>query len=1008
MKKYLLYLVALLILVLPVSGAVEEIWNVSTPDNVTAVDTNYDASIIIIGTSGGNISIYNLSGSLLSLYRTNVSHFPRGIKKLVSTSNGDTIWSNEANQAGYLTSANVSTTIKTWNHGTPILNNITDIAITADGGYWAMITQTPPRVFIYDSVGTLVAENTSINGPYNWTKVGFDASMSWLVTANKSNNTLLFWNVTPWNGWDQFNPNKTGSKNASQINIDRFQFRSYLNISIPPGYDATITFQADTANTSNLVPIVKYNNSHYWYRQSMTGTRMFFTPINYLPNASNTSDNQSYVLNMSYYLNGNYTVSLRNVSNGNFTIYYGCGTYSFTKGTYITPGTSVTLNYTSNSIWMRPSNAIASLSYTVVGGGGGAGSGGVPTATSGYGGSASTAATGTLLLPTGLYSVPVYVGSGGSGADSGAGIAGGSSAINATPGDVLSRTSTGGAGGAAGLASTTAGTGGSGIINASTYYATNGVVGTGWDGAQCALNGYTGGSAGGGYGAGGGGGGYGTGSCTPNGGNGANGIVKLVFTQQYTAPTSGDVTGREDRQTGYSLNQSSIKFYVGEVSAMDIAPNGGYVVITTNQSSTSLYGSMYKQPVSSVGFDDEIQSYYGSTYAPFSGDAVDVKTSNSAAITTEARDIASYIYDYNGNTKAQTIGADKIYVVDVDVQSALVAGYGGAEGRLGLSSRTGSSTWYTLYTGSVGDKITALSISWDGAYAVIGRSGTTPNGTVQVYATNVTTSGGGNVTNETTTVEAYVKVYKDGQYYAYQPVAVFAGTGSTGPWTAVANLSTDSDGHISYAGTTGIYYKFVVNSVGGTDSGEGSSVWLANTGSTVVNIYILSPSTPYEWNAYYDTDTQNVTVIYSDTITPVSVGITINDLKTGTPVFSQIYYATQSCNVQYHDQLGNGSYQVILVANRLGTDIRDTRMVSSPNTYKLAVPFDQYIVYAFSTIILMLIAGIFSYLDSKRGSLIVVCIAAFMIYFGLLPFGLITVAMLAALFAVLSLFGTRV
>jgi lipopolysaccharide export LptBFGC system permease protein LptF len=206
----------------------------------------------------------------------------------------------------------------------------------------------------------------------------------------------------------------------------------------------------------------------------------------------------------------------------------------------------------------------------------------------------------------------------------------------------------------------------------------------------------------------------------------------------------------------------------------------------------------------------------------------------------------------------------------------------------------------------------------------------------------------------------------------------------------------------------GTYYKFVVNNVAGTTSGEGQQIWQSNSASTTVYIYILTPSTPYEWNAYYNQAQNNVTVVYSDSITPSSVIVTITDLKTNLQVVSQTYTATPSFTYNYHDPTGMGSYQVNIVINRLSSQTRDQRMITSAKTFGITMPVDIYIVYALSTLFLMILAGLFSYANARRGGFAVVIVAVVLMYFGLLPWGMITVAMLAAIFAVMSLFSSRV
>jgi hypothetical protein len=325
--------------------------------------------------------------------------------------------------------------------------------------------------------------------------------------------------------------------------------------------------------------------------------------------------------------------------------------------------------------------------------------------------------------------------------------------------------------------------------------------------------------------------------------------------------------------------------------------------------------------------------------------------------------------------------------------------FGGDEGKLYMLSREGSPSWYSYYTGTAGYPITSIAMSWDGQYVFVGRT----NGLLEFYNTSVST-----VITPTPTggvgssIDASVRVYKDSAPYTNQPVAVYSSTTTPYTWVPIGSGYTDGMGRFTYTTTIGTYYKFVVN------GGEGEQIWQSNSASTIVQIFIISVSTPYEWNAYYATPSNNVTVVYSDTVTPTSITVTILDLKTNLQVLTRTYLATPSFTMEYHDPLGNGSYQVNILINRMGMTVRDQRTVTSPNAYGTILPTDNYIVWAISTVVLMLIAGMFSYSNSKRGAFAVVVIAVIMMLFKLLPWGMVTVAMLAALFAVMSLFASRV
>jgi hypothetical protein len=389
--------------------------------------------------------------------------------------------------------------------------------------------------------------------------------------------------------------------------------------------------------------------------------------------------------------------------------------------------------------------------------------------------------------------------------------------------------------------------------------------------------------------------------------------------------------------------------------------------------------------------------------ALFAGTPFTVSTSNSGTASIEGRGAYANIYDAGGVAKASSLTGGTIRSADSAMSSGVFAAFGGDEGKVYMLSREGSSTWYSYYTGSADTPINAVSVLWDGSGVVVGRFG----GTLEYYNTNVTIPVTPTVAPN---IEASVFAFKDGAAYQNQPITIYSSATEPSGWVPVGVMYTDTSGRISYSSTAGAYYKFVVNNVVGTTSGEGETIWQSNAAAPTIYIYVISPSTPYEWNAYYNPTNNNVTVVYSDSIVPTSIMITIKDLKTNINVMTRTILSTPNFILEYHDDSGTGSYQVSIVINRMGSSVRDQRMVTSPKTYGITFPNDSNITYAASTIILMIIAGLFSYAHSKRGALAVVIVAVVMMVFRLLPWttGMVAVVGIAAMFAVLSLFASRV
>lgn len=749
-------------------------------------------------------------------------------------------------------------------------------------------------------------------------------------------------------------------------------------------------------NVSNVTTPVKISDGYYFYNGLITGRYYYFT----LP--GNLSNNQTTMLNMSY---SDLTQSVYVTRPGytNYTMYYGnlAYGYGFLNQTWANNNTIMRSNLTSGTTTWTVPTGVYSVNITMYGGGGG-GDYSAADYTYGDGGSAAPLTTHTNIPVTPGNTYSVSIGAGGS-------TSGGNGGTSSFSNDGAAVTASGGTGGniAGGLGANgntsilsypTATTGASGsiVIGGPPYYC----------GAQA---GRAGGS---GYGSGGGGGGYRSAyhaACEYSGagGAGAPGVIQLnYYVNDQPVYYYGEIAASHENGTlqniqgGDSLNQSSSKDYVGAILGYAVPNAGGITSIITDT-------IFYQQYLSSTGFGLTYCATNSLTGAPltFAGTPLDVKASNSGTASIESRGAYGNIYDAGGVGKASSLTGGIVRSVDSSMSSGTMGVFGGDEGKVYMLSREGSSTWYSYYTGTAGYPINSIAISWDGQYVFVGRT----NGLLEFFNTSVSTVITPTPTGGTgSSSDVSLRVYKDSAPYINQPVTIYSSVSYPYTWVPLATSSTDGLGRMTYTTTVGTYYKFVVNNVGGTTSGEGEQIWQANTASTVVQIYIVSASTPYEWNAYYTASSSNVTVVYSDTVTPTSVTVTILDLKTNLQVLSRTYTSTPSFTLEYHDQLGNGSYQVNILINRMGMTVRDQRIVISPNTYGTTLPVDTYIVWAISTVVLMLIAGMFSYANSKRGALAVVVIAVIMMLFKLLPWSMVTVAMLAAMFAVMSLFASRV
>jgi hypothetical protein len=981
--SYILLMICFLMVLLPpVSAGVAQLsWTKTIGYCVTAIDTNPTGTLILVGLGNGSIFAYDNTGNITWSNSTNTTATSRAIKKIVADSSGNIAWISTANETGYIAYSGAVAGIVS---GTG--RNMTDVAITGDGGRYITTELSPPRIIVRYPNGSSEVQNTTYGASTYWTKVGYDPFGTWVVTANQSDNTLYFWNFSAWTGWEQFNPNRVVTKNASQIHLDSFPYRQ--NISVNESGSIGLTFRN---NTTNITYIQKLNNSYYEYNSLNTGPYFYWT----VP--GNISDNQTGLLNLSWIntSSSQYNIVLRS-NRTNYTIYYGNTSYnnSIINNSWRSNGTKLTMTYFINTTWVVPARVVNGSIFLV--GGGGSGHYGYDGdyyggyhywGDGGEGGFAGNQTSNSSVNVTPGNSYPIVIGSGGIG--------------NGTAGTASSAfgySATGGDHGASGTGSTTPDPGQSGFdgnISAG--------CGTGNENSGFSVCG--GGAGGSGYGAG-GGGGYGGYDHTPYGGGyggtGSSGYVNFSFITYDVpiyyygiTPTSSTLFVQQSRQTGVAMNRSASKVYVGTILGISVPSTGQLASIITDT-------IFYQQYVSSGGFGVTYCATLSSgAPALFAGVPYAYSTSNSGTASMEGRGAYGNIYDASGVAKASSLTGGTVRAVDVAMSSGLFGVFGGDEGKVYMLSREGSTSWYSYYTGTADTPISAVSVLWDGSGVIVGRFG----GTLEYYITNVTIP----VTpTPVPNVDTTIYAFKDSAVYANQPITIYTSPTEPSSWTPVTTLYTDSMGKIAYSAMTGAYYKFVVNNVVGTTSGEGETIWQANAATPTVYIYVVSPSTPYEWNAYYAATTHNVTVVYSDSITPTSITVSIKDLKTNLVVMTRVYLAQPSFTLEYNDVLGNGSYQVNIIINRLGMTVRDQRIVTSPDVYGISIPVDKYILWAISTIALMVMAGMFSYSHSKRGALLVVGVAVGFMWFGMLPWSMITVAMLAAMLAVMSLFGSRV
>jgi hypothetical protein len=948
--KYISIFILLILLVGIASGAnttTNLIWTKTIGVPVMWTDTNEYGTLVYAGLSNGSIVAYDNNGNWQWQYQTNAS-----IKKIMSDAAGNIVWSNSLNETGYISTGGASLS-----YHNDTFRNVSDISITKDGTNYAFTELYPPRVSVYGKNGAAFAINDSFPGR-QWSKIAQDPLNTWIITANQSNNTLYLWNVSNYTGWSEFNPSKT--YNTTLSNIDSFPYRFNLSID---GYTNTshITF----TNNASVAYIEKRSATNYDYNSVTMGNYFNWqTP-------GNITVVQSSILNISSYNAGVYDVVFK-PGYRNFTVYAGNTSYSNYVMNADTVRTSGSISSTGGT-WTSPQYATSVYNLYIIAPGGDGSLGGNGGCNTDY--------------PKG--------GAGGNGGSAGSISSGGTSGISGGTLYTLSYANTFGY--TTTMGGGTAGTAGS-PATSNQYGAAGGAGASGYGSSPTSGNGATGGGtfgggggAGGvGYGSGGGGGGGGSStiSCSPAsdnyGGNGGSGSSQYISFSYYVdtptpymgvSPINSYLSAVQFETVSTTMFYVTSYVLVGNVSGLSVPEGGGWIAVSTDAP------KVYHQAISPTGFGTQYSAVANT------GNSYSISISDGASFSTEGRGIIVDIYDSAGTRKGSYSTGGVVRSVDIAQKTSLWSIAGGDDGKVYVFSKDALASWYVAYSGDSFNPITTTAMSWRGEYASVGRI----DGNLEYYSTNVATTSDFDITGN---------VYKDAMIYSGQNITVYRSNVVPYIWVLSGTGYTDSSGRFTYSVAANNYYKFVVN------NNEGETIYQATTSKPTIVINILSPSLPYEWNSYYDTNTGNVTVIYTDTITSPYVNISITDMSTGQVVATTVFTNGNS-QYTYHDASGSGNYQVTAWISRNSNIVRDQRMVSSSKKFGITLPTDNYIKWGLSMLCLMVMAGLFGAINAKRGAFAVVAVAAVMIFLELLPLQMWTVTMLAAMIAVSSLLGSK-
>ena len=650
-----------------------------------------------------------------------------------------------------------------------------------------------------------------------------------------------------------------------------------------------------------------------------------------------------------------------------------------THMTYIYSGSGTTS-------WTAPYSTTASV-HIVSGSGGGGGGGGHRVAHSivlgggGGGGGSGWINTTTPSITSGS-SYTITVGNGGSGGAGGttdhvggssgssggssvfdsSTVVGGSGGIAGTNGGDCSYglRGAGGAGdnyGSAGSGGVSGGIGGAGGIKIFTYSGTDYTVGG--DGAN-AVHGNVGGIIG------------------DSGDNGNTGIVIVTVPYIFT----GTAAAEESIPTIHYVTLQDTITLDDNVTLLSTPPVGDYIIAATSS-------DINKIPItgSGTGFGvviDTTPTTAGTTYS--------LATSNAASYYVEGRGIATNIFKSDGVAVGEYNSGGAINSVDIAASTGLLTITGSQDQKYYVFSKDAASGWYLFYSGTVYDVVNAVKMSLTGDYFAVGyddgrtRLYETVNTTVDVVAADTFSATGSLYIDGVKGVGKTIEIYESQVTYPEYE------------WVLNSYTTTDSNGRFIFQIIDGYSYKITATEYDHTKifsdiTQNNPYVTLTVTTSQARYNYTCNAVIVYDAIVYTYTDGENA-----------DVTVRVYNINSDTDVKTETYSATMSVNDTYHlPPYDTSAYKIVFDIYRTNGDhMIIEKFVSAYNldifgwTYE-----DDMFKNILGVLFLMVVGGLFSWMNSNKGIVLIGFLAFMLRYFNVITLDY-SVIMLAVFIGVVT------
>ena len=424
---------------------------------------------------------------------------------------------------------------------------------------------------------------------------------------------------------------------------------------------------------------------------------------------------------------------------------------------------------------------------------------------------------------------------------------------------------------------------------------------------------------------------------------------------QTTYVSSVDFTGTTELRTKPELSiyqHQASKTVIGAIESISVSDTGDWVGTATST-------RIYHDQITSSGFGTEYYATLGST-----GTVYDVATANGAAMSVVGQGQTTDIYSMSVSRVGTYTAGGAVNHVDIADKNALWAASGGEDGKVYIFSKDASSNWYLEYSSDSENPITALRMSARGEYILAGRTNS-----LTLYQTN---------TPVVTQTDFWFTLYAYKDSDSYRNAAVNVSVYSGNQWNSFAQGLTDTAGKYVVQLTAGQTYKFDVG------NGQKMLVYMATPSVTsqTISIYTSPVSSALTYDAVWDTDIGGISFDYKDSSGQTqSVNVKIQRTDTWETVYDQTFTGQQDIEENLPIIDDTTTYKVELSASRSTGVTRNIFFVSSSRDI-VPIPLDQNIKNVLFSGLLMVIAGLFSYLSAIRGAVVVGFAAMFFVYLG--------------------------